>query len=94
MSIHFQPQGVCSREIIFDLSPDGVIESMKFIGGCQGNLAGISQLVVGMKATDVIGRLQGTTCGPKPTSCPDQLSRALQKALQAANKEETHAAGV
>ncbi|WMJ84062.1 TIGR03905 family TSCPD domain-containing protein [Oscillospiraceae bacterium LTW-04] len=81
MNYEFAPKGVCSKKILFELSDDGIIEKIKFIGGCQGNLAGISKLVVGMKALEVIERLKGTTCGFKKTSCPDQLSCALQEAL-------------
>lgn len=60
---------------------DDVITDVIFTGGCNGNLSGISRLIKGMKAQDVIERLQGTTCGFKDTSCPDQLSRALRQAL-------------
>ncbi len=58
-----------------------VIKDVVFTGGCNGNLSGISKLIKGMKAEDVIGRLEGTTCGFKDTSCPDQLSKALRQAL-------------
>lgn len=81
MHYEFAPKGVCSKKISFELSDEGVIQKMNFVGGCMGNLAGISKLVIGMKASDVIARLKGTTCGFKNTSCPDQLSRALQEAL-------------
>lgn len=86
MIYEFIPKGVCSRKISFDLSEDGVIQRIHFTGGCAGNLVGISQLVVGMKASEVIDRLKGTTCGFKSTSCPDQLSRALQEALDKTNR--------
>ncbi len=86
MIYEFTPKGVCSRKISFDLSEDGVIQTIHFTGGCAGNLAGISRLVVGMKASEVIDRLKGTTCGFKSTSCPDQLSRALQEALDKTNR--------
>lgn len=76
----FYPQGVCSMMIELELDDD-VITDVIFTGGCNGNLSGISRLIKGMKAQDVIERLQGTTCGFKDTSCPDQLSRALRQAL-------------
>lgn len=60
---------------------DDVIKDVIFTGGCNGNLSGISKLIKGMKAEDVIERLEGTTCGFKNTSCPDQLSKALREAL-------------
>ncbi|KIR02592.1 hypothetical protein P261_01407 [Lachnospiraceae bacterium TWA4] len=70
-------QGTCSSNVVFDVE-DGLVKSVEFEGGCQGNLKGISKLVEGMKIDDVIERLQGVTCGYKPTSCPDQLARALK----------------
>lgn len=76
----FYPQGVCSMMIEIELDGD-VIRDVVFTGGCNGNLSGISKLIKGMKAEDVIERLEGTTCGFKDTSCPDQLSRALRQAL-------------
>ena len=82
MTYTYSPQGVCSSQIDLELE-DGVIRSVAFTGGCNGNLQGISRLVVGMSAEEAIGKLQGIQCGWKPTSCPDQLSRALQAALEA-----------
>ena len=74
----YRPQGVCSQLINVELDGD-VIKSVEFVGGCAGNTAGIAKLVVGMKVDDVINRLEGTTCGPRPTSCPDQLAKALKQ---------------
>ena len=71
-------QGTCSKTIEVT-AKDGVIENVTFYGGCNGNTKGISQLVRGMKVDEVIDRLKGTTCGARPTSCPDQLTRALQQ---------------
>ena len=71
-------QGTCSKAIEVT-ARDGVIEDVTFYGGCNGNTKGISQLVRGMRVEDVIARLKGTTCGARPTSCPDQLSLALEK---------------
>lgn len=74
----YNTQGTCSRQIIIDVDDNGVIEQVTFIGGCNGNTKGISQLVKGMKIDEVIEKLQGTTCGFRPTSCPDQLATALK----------------
>ena len=79
-NIEYATKGTCSRQIKVQIT-DGVIDSVQFVGGCNGNTKGISQLVTGMKATDVIARLQGTKCGPRSTSCPDQLAKALEAAL-------------
>ena len=76
----FYPQGVCSFMIDIELDGD-IIKDVTFTGGCDGNLKGISRLIKGMKASDVIERLEGTTCGFKNTSCPDQLSKALRDAM-------------
>lgn len=73
----YQPKGVCSREIDIDVQ-DGVIRSVSFTGGCNGNLQGIANLVKGMRVEDAISRLKGISCGFKSTSCPDQLARALE----------------
>lgn len=75
----FQPRGVCSREMQVDLDDQGVIQALRVTGGCHGNLQGIGRLVEGMKVEDVIQRLEGIRCGGKPTSCPDQLARALKE---------------
>lgn len=80
MQYTYNTKGTCSREILFEIE-DGTLKSVQFIGGCNGNLKGISSLVEGMKVEDVIARLEGTTCGPKNTSCPDQLATALKEAI-------------
>ena len=74
----YKTHGVCSREIRFEIK-DGKIEAVQFVGGCAGNTAGIAKLVVGMNADDVIRKLEGTPCGMRPTSCPDQLAKALKQ---------------
>ena len=79
-NIEFKTQGTCARQINIQIT-DGVIDSVQFVGGCNGNTKGIAQLVQGMKATDVIERVKGTKCGFKTTSCPDQLAKALEAAL-------------
>ena len=82
MQYVYNTKGTCSRQIIVELE-DGVVQSVQFVGGCNGNTKGISSLVAGMKAEDVVRRCRGITCGMKPTSCPDQLARALQEAMAA-----------
>ena len=79
----YSPQGVCSKAIDIEVE-DGVIKSVAFTGGCNGNLQGISSLVTGMKIEDAIGKLKGIKCGVKNTSCPDQLACALTEILEAA----------
>ena len=79
----FYPQGVCSMMIEIELEGE-TIKEVIFTGGCNGNLNGISKLIQGMNARDVIEKLQGTRCGVNETSCPDQLSRALKQALDQA----------
>lgn len=81
MHFTYKTKGTCSQQILFDVD-DGKLHNIEFIGGCNGNLQGISSLVRGMKATDAIERMRGIRCGFKPTSCPDQLSIALEKALE------------
>lgn len=78
--MQYTTRGTCSRFINFDLE-DGKVKNVAFIGGCNGNLKGIGSLVEGMPAEEVIKRLRGTTCGMKNTSCPDQLAKALEEAL-------------
>ena len=77
----YKPHGVCSMNISFDLDGD-TVHNVSFKGGCNGNLQGISRLVVGMDAQEAIRRMRGIQCGFKPTSCPDQLATALEQALQ------------
>ena len=79
MVLDHQTRGTCSRSIHVEVNDDDVITNVSFVGGCNGNLKGISQLVIGMKRTDAIAKLQGITCGMKQTSCPDQLACALEK---------------
>ncbi len=74
----YKTQGTCSQQILIDVNDDDVIESVQFIGGCTGNTQGVARLVKGMKVDEVISRLKGIQCRAG-TSCPDQLSRALEK---------------
>lgn len=78
--IEFAPRGVCSRKIDIQ-TEDGIVRDVKFMGGCDGNLKAIGKLVSGMPVQDVIDILEGNTCGPRPTSCADQLAQALKQAL-------------
>ena len=78
MKYTYKTKGVCSSTINFEVEND-VITSLQFVGGCNGNLKGISSLCVGMKVQDVIERLEGIKCGFKSTSCPDQLAKALKE---------------
>lgn len=81
MVYEFTPHGVCSRAMEVEIE-DGKIKSCRIIGGCSGNSQGICALVKGMDAQEAIERLEGIRCGFKPTSCPDQLSKALKKAME------------
>ena len=69
MTYNYRTKGVCSKEMHIELNDDHTIKSVEVIGGCNGNLKGISRLLKGMKAEDAIARMEGTTCGPRPTSC-------------------------
>ncbi len=77
----FKTSGVCSSQIEFEIE-NGIVKEANFMGGCNGNLNGISSLVQGMKVEDVITKLKGTRCGMKATSCPDQLAKALETGLK------------
>ena len=79
MQYTYKTKGTCSREINFEVE-NGKVKNVQFIGGCNGNLKGISALVEGMDIDEVISRVEGVTCGSKATSCPDQLAQALKAA--------------
>jgi uncharacterized protein (TIGR03905 family) len=74
--IQYQPQGVCAKMMQIAVKED-IIQNVEVIGGCAGNLSGIGNLVKGMNINEVITRLQGIPCGARPTSCPDQMTKAL-----------------
>ncbi len=76
MEFSYKTSGTCSSEIRFEID-DGIVTNVRFIGGCNGNTKGISALVEGMPAQEIIQRLNGIRCGFKRTSCPDQLAQAL-----------------
>ena len=77
----YTTSGTCARTIDFDIDDNGIITEVVFNGGCSGNQQGISNLVKGKPAADIIATLKGIECGKRPTSCPDQLARALEEAL-------------
>lgn len=84
MKYEYEPQGTCSKRIILDVDDEThVVNSVEFVGGCPGNTIGVSSLVRGQKAEDVIKKLEGIPCGMKRTSCPDQLAQALKKMVLA-----------
>ena len=78
--IEYNTKGTCSRKVIVDVE-DGIITDCKFVAGCPGNTLGVATLVKGMTVEEAISKLKGIKCGFKPTSCPDQLARALEEAL-------------
>ncbi len=73
----YTTRGVCAREIRFEIDGD-TIQHVEFVGGCSGNTQGVARLVEGMKVSDAIDKIEGIKCGPKSTSCPDQLAQALK----------------
>ena len=81
MEFTYKTKGTCSQMIHFNVE-EGKLKNVQFLGGCNGNLKGIGSLVEGMDIDEVISRLEGTTCGMKATSCPDQLAQALKAAKE------------
>ncbi|MBO7333442.1 MAG: TIGR03905 family TSCPD domain-containing protein [Lachnospiraceae bacterium] len=75
--MHYTPSGICAKDIEFEVEND-VIKGVKFVGGCDGNHKGLNALIIGMNVDEAINRLKGITCGPRSTSCPDQLACALE----------------
>ena len=80
-TIEFEPKGICARHITITLDDQDRVQDLSFVGGCDGNHKGLNALVKGMKADEAIQRLSGITCGPRSTSCPDQVACALKQAL-------------
>lgn len=78
MTYTYKTKGTCSTNIELEVE-DGVLKEVAFWGGCNGNLQGISRLVKGMPVAEVLARLEGIRCGSRPTSCPDQLCKALHE---------------
>lgn len=81
MTHTYHPKGVCSRLITFDIDENGVVTNVVFQGGCNGNTQGLSRLAEGMTADELVDRLEGIRCGMRPSSCPDQLAKAVKKAI-------------
>lgn len=81
MKYTYRTQGTCSQAIEFEIE-DGILKNVQFYGGCNGNTQGVATLVEGMKAEDVVAKLEGIRCGFKSTSCPDQLAKAIKMALE------------
>ncbi|MBR3978899.1 MAG: TIGR03905 family TSCPD domain-containing protein [Oscillospiraceae bacterium] len=81
MQYEYKTKGTCSQRILFEIE-DGKVKNVQFIGGCNGNLQGISKLVEGRDVLEVIEKIEGIHCGVKPTSCPDQLAKALKEATK------------
>lgn len=79
MTYTYDTTGTCARKITFDMDENGCVRNVQFLGGCNGNLKGISALIQGMNAQEIIAKLKGINCNGKGTSCPDQLARALEK---------------
>lgn len=80
MKFKYKTHGTCSNTILFEID-DNKVHNVQFIGGCSGNTQGVSRLIEGMDVNEAISRIEGIQCGPRPTSCPDQLACALKKAL-------------
>jgi len=80
MKFKYKTQGTCSNSILFEIE-DNKVHNVQFVGGCSGNTQGVSRLIEGMDVNEAISRIEGIHCGPRPTSCPDQLACALKKAL-------------
>lgn len=78
--MEYKTKGVCSKQIIFDIV-DNKVKNVQFVGGCSGNTQGVARLVDGMDVQEAISRIEGIKCGPRPTSCPDQLAQALKSAI-------------
>jgi uncharacterized protein (TIGR03905 family) len=74
------PRGVCSQQIDIEIT-DGLITKLEILGGCNGNLKGIRSLLLNRPAAEAADLLEGTTCGPRPTSCPDQIAKAIRQCL-------------
>ena len=80
MTYECRPKGVCSMRITFDIE-EGLVHNVQFTGGCNGNLQGISKLVEGRRAEEIVSAIEGIKCGFKNTSCPDQLAKALKEVM-------------
>ena len=79
--MEYRPKGVCAQRINFEIDDDHKVRSVEFWGGCSGNTQGVAALVEGMDVNEAISRMKGIKCGPRATSCPDQLATALEQAI-------------
>ncbi|MDE5855678.1 MAG: TIGR03905 family TSCPD domain-containing protein, partial [Anaeroplasmataceae bacterium] len=79
MTYNYETKGTCSKKITFDLDENGILHNVCFMGGCNGNLKAIGKLVEGKPAEEVVRILEGNTCGPRATSCADQLAKAIME---------------
>lgn len=83
MKYEYKPRGVCSKKFIIEVNDNSdVVEHITIVGGCNGNTQGVSRLCEGMKREDVISKIEGIKCGIRPTSCPDQLAKALKEMVK------------
>lgn len=80
MNYTYRTKGTCSQGIQFEIV-DNKVHNVQFIGGCSGNTQGVARLIEGMDVNEAISRIDGIHCGPRPTSCPDQLAKALKEAI-------------
>ena len=80
-TIEYEPKGICARRITIVLDDQDKVQDLSFVGGCDGNHKGLTALVKGMTATEVMDRLSGIKCGARPSSCPGQVAEALKQAL-------------
>ena len=81
MDYNYKPNGVCARNISFEIE-DGIVKNVQFMGGCAGNTQGVAKLCEGRRADELVEILEGIRCGFKATSCPDQLAKAIKKASE------------
>lgn len=81
MEYTIRPRGVCAMQIAFEIDENNIVKNVRFVGGCNGNSKGLSSLVEGMEASEVVSRLSGINCNGKGTSCPDQLAKAINSAI-------------
>lgn len=80
--ISYNPSGVCSKQMNIEIDDDGIIRKVQIIGGCAGNTQGVSRLVEGMNAKEAAERIRGIKCGFKPTSCPNELAKAILECIE------------
>ncbi|WP_026507127.1 TIGR03905 family TSCPD domain-containing protein [Butyrivibrio sp. MC2013] len=87
-TIDYKTMGTCASQVHVEIDDEGIIRDVRFTNGCSGNTQGVSRLAIGRPATEVADQIRGIKCGFKPTSCPDQLSIAIDKLLVKMRKEK------